>query len=145
MRRGLVTSRGLSKHDKLMASVIRFLITKCDASPLDIFTEKKLDSRGKITYIDLVWKDKNIECLANKGGLQYSKVDIFLSENKPIILAIPFDLDVKSVPSRIFSLVKGVLVFDIEKEELFKSFRNFDEYIGYMILGKHDKTVTINL
>jgi len=70
---------------------------------------------------------------------------ILLSENKPIIIAIPIDLDIKSVPSRIFSLVKGVLVFDIEKEEIFKTFKNFDEYLGYMVIGKPDKTVNINL
>lgn len=90
VRRGLITARGGSKHDKLMSSMIKFLISKCDAS-------------------------------------------------------LPDRADVQSLSWRIKCLIKGIYVFDVEKEELVRSFRNLDEYLGYTMINSTNKKVIIDV
>ena len=75
MRRGLITSIGTTKHDRLVSSVIKFLINVCDASPLEIETEKKVEITRGNAYIDVVWKDKFIECIASNRGLDQKKAE----------------------------------------------------------------------
>ncbi len=145
MRKKLFISRGSSKHDKLVASTIKFLIKKCDASPLDIETEKKIKIPKGNVYIDVVWKGKYIECMASIGGVNEEKIEALDRLKLPIILAVPTYLNVKTMSRRLIKRIKGVLVFDIEEEKLFKTFDNLDEYLGYMLLGKPEKTLIVNL
>lgn len=145
MRRGLITSRGTSKHDKLVASVIKFMINVCDASPLEIETEKEVEiTRGK-SYIDVVWRDKYIECIASNSGLDQKKAEQLLEIKIPLIFAFSTEVNMKSISRSIIPKIKKILVFDIEKEKLFKTFDNLDEYLGYMMLGNPVKTIDINL
>ena len=144
MRRGLITSRGTGKHDKLVSSVIKFLVNVCDASPLEIETEKEIEiTRGKV-YIDVVWRDKHIECIASSNGLDQKKAEELLDVKIPLIFAFSTDVNIKSVSRRLIPKIKRILVFDTEKEILFKAFDNLDEYLGYMIIGE-PKTININL
>lgn len=145
MRRGIIASRGTGKHDKLVASVIKFLIKKCDASPLEIETEKEVEIRGKKTYFDVVWKETYIECMASVGGISEEKIE-FLSDMKiPVVLAVPKDLRIGSFSRRLIMRIKAVLLFDLEKQELSKTFNNIDEWLGYIALDREDKTLNIDL
>jgi hypothetical protein len=145
MKRGLVFSIGPSKHTKLVASVIKFLINVCDASPLEIETEKEVEiTRGK-AYIDVFWRGKYIECIASNRGLDQKKIEELLEIKIPIIFAFSTEVNMKSISRSIIPRIKTILVFDIEKEKLFKTFDNLDEYLGYMLIGNPVKTIDINL
>jgi len=145
MRRGIITSRGSGKHDKLVASVIKFLIKKCDASPLEIETEKELEIQGKKAYFDVVWNGTYIECMASAEGLDENKVAALNIMKIPVVVAVPKGLVVKSLSKRLITRIEAVLVFDLEKQELFRTFDNVDEWLGYIVLDKDDKTININL
>jgi hypothetical protein len=145
MRSGLVFSIGGSKHTKLVSSVIKFLINVCDASPLEVETEKEVEiARGK-AYIDVVWRDKYIECIASNHGLYQKKIEELLEIKIPVIFAFSTEVNMKSISRSIIPKIKSILVFDIEKEKLFKAFDNLDEYLGYMLVGNPVKTIDINL
>ena len=144
MRRGLITSIGTTKHDRLVSSVIKFLINVCDASPLEIETEKKVEITRGNAYIDVVWKDKFIECIASNRGLDQKKAEQLLEINIPLIFAFSTEVNIKSISRRLIPKIKKILVFDTKKEKIFKTFDNLDEYLGFMILGE-PKTININL
>jgi len=145
MRRGLITSRGTGKHDKLVASVVKFLIKKCNISPLSIETEKEFETtRGK-TYIDVFYKDKLIECVASVGGISGNKLDDLVYLKRKLILAFSHNIEIKSISQRLIYLIRGILLFDVEKEELTHSFSNFDEYLAYVLVVNPAKTVEVNL
>jgi len=145
MRRGLVTSIGTPKHDKLVACAIKFLIKRCDASPLEIETEKEVKIGDKRVLIDVFWKGRHIECMASGHGLNEKKVEALYSNKIPIVLAVPRELKVTAISRRLIPAVKGILLFDLETEKLFKTFENLDEYLGYTVLDRMGKTIDINL
>lgn len=146
MREGSIITGSQSRHNKLTSSLIRFLIAKCYAFPIAVETEKKLDLRGKTISVDVFWNNKYIECIASTRGLpDNDKINMLVELNLPIYLAISSDISIKRISGKLIPLIKGVLVFDIEKQELVRSFDSFDEYLGYMLLGNPWKTIEINL
>lgn len=146
MKEGPLITGMQSRHNKLVSSLIRFLIAKCYAFPIAIETEKKLDLRGKTVSVDVFWNNKYIECVASTHGLfTEEKIKLLVELKVPIYLAIASDISIKSISERVILLIKGVLVFDIEKEQLLRSFDSFDEYLGYMMLGNPWKTLNIDL
>ena len=145
VRRGIITSTGGKKHDKLVASLVKFLINICDASPLDIETEKKVKIPKGNVYIDVFWKGRYIECVASKSGLDQRKTEELLNMNLPLILAFSSDVYMKSISERIIPKIKCVLLFDINKQKLLKAFSNLDEFLGYMLAINSVKTIDINL
>lgn len=145
MRRGIIISRGTGKHDKLVASVIKFLIKKCDASPLEIETEKEVKIGDKKAFFDVVWKGNYIECMASSQGISEEKIEALFNMKIPVILAVPKGLILSSFSRRLITRVKAVLVFDLEKQELFKTFDNVDEWLGYIALDKEYRTIDIDL
>lgn len=128
-----------------MASVIKFLVSKCDMSPLDIFTEKKVKTPIGNTFIDVFWDGKYLECITHNTGIEGRKLKDLLTLNAPLYIAMPHDVEMKSISSQLIPRIKGVYLFDIEKEELFKAFKTFDEFLAYVMLRKSLKTINIDL
>ena len=88
--RGLVRVRGQENHDKLVSAVIKFLIKKCNASPLEICTEVPFYvGKAAKTYIDIVYKDSLFECETSKNCISGRKMNDLQELNKFFILVIP--------------------------------------------------------
>ena len=144
VRIGLITSCGSSRHDRLVASTVKFLINSCDASPLEIETEKEMDIPQGTVYIDVVWDGRYIECVASKSGLDQRKADELIALNIPLIVAVADDLDMRHINQVLSSKIKAVLVFDLKEMKLFKAFDNFSEYVGYMLVKNNRKSILVD-
>ncbi len=139
--KGLVVARGSSKHDRLVASTIKFLVNVSDASILDIYTDKKIIHNGKEFFVDINWKNNYIECVASDDSIGSSdKIDALLSLKEKIVLSVAESAKIKHISGRLLPKIKGILIFNQDTEKLVKSLNNFDEYLGYLML-KEQKPV----
>lgn len=85
-RRGVILVKGKEVHDRLIASIIKFLVQVYDANPLEIEMEKQL---GKFSF-DLSWKDFLIEAQTGIRLISKEKLEFLRQTDRKIIMCIPF-------------------------------------------------------
>ncbi len=121
--RGLIYGNGSPLHDKLVASVVKFLIQIEDFSPLDIELEKNID---KFDF-DICAGNHLIEAETGLRQLRKEKVAFLRQNQKQIIVCYPSNLHYTKINflsyfRNLADTVKEYWIFDVERMRIVTKF-----------------------